>query len=91
MRKTYLQYRGQRKICCHIRVLKQALNDGLLLKKVRRVIKFSQRARLKPYIDMNTKKIMEANIEFEKKFFKLMINSVFGKTVENLRKHRLNQ
>ena len=39
---------------------------------------------------MNTKKIMEANIEFEKKFFKLMINSVFGKTVENLRKHRLN-
>ena len=39
---------------------------------------------------MNTKKIMEANIEFEKNFFKLMINSVFGKTVENLRKHRLN-
>ena len=37
---------------------------------------------------MNTKKIMEANIEFEKNFFKLMINSVFGKTMENLRKHR---
>ena len=72
----------------HIRALKQALNLRLILKKVRRVIKFNQRAWLKPYIDINTKKRMEAKNEFEKNSFKLMINSVFGKTMENFRKHR---
>ena len=38
----------------HIRNLKQALNHGLVLKKVHRVIKFNQNASLKPYFDMNT-------------------------------------
>ena len=71
----------------HIRALKQALNHGLTL-KVHRVIKFNQRAWLKLYIDMNTKLRIKANIEFEKNFFKLMINSVFGKSSENVRKHR---
>ena len=88
MRKTYFQYRRQKKYVVHIRALKQALNNGLILKKVQRVIKFNQRAWLKPYIDMNTKKRMEAKNEFEKNLFKLMINSVFRKTMENLRKHR---
>ena len=53
-----------------------------------RVIKFSQRTWLKLYIDTDTKKIMEAKNEFEKKFFKLMINSIFGKTMDILRRHR---
>ena len=72
----------------HIRLLKQALNHGIILKKVYRVIQFNQEPWLKPYIDMNTELRKQAKNHFEKDFFMLMNNSVFGKTIENVRKHR---
>ena len=72
----------------HISALKKALNHGLILKKVHRVIEFRQEAWMKPYIDMNTKLRADAKSDFEKDFFKLMNNSVFGKTMENVRNHR---
>ena len=71
----------------HIRVLKQALNHGLVLRKVHRVIQFNQEDWLKPYIDMNTKLRKEAENAFEKDFFKPMNNFVFRKAMENVRKH----
>ena len=72
----------------HIKVLKQALNHGLVLKKLPRVIQFNEKDWLKRYIDINTKLRKEAKNDFEKDLFKLMNNSLFGKSMENVRKHR---
>ena len=63
-------------------------NYGLILKKVYRVIQLNLEPRLKPYINMNAELRKQATNDFEKDFFKLMHSSVFGKTMENVRKHR---
>ena len=79
---------GKEKYVVHIKVLKQALNHGLVFKKVHRVIQLNQKDWLRAYIDMNTKLRKKAKNVFEKVFFKLMNNSVYEKTMENVGKHR---
>ena len=78
----------KKKYFVHINSLKQALNHGLKFKKIHRIIEFNSKAWLKPYIDMNTELRKLARNDFERDLFQLMNNSVFGKTMENIRKHR---
>ena len=87
-RKLVCNLYDQENYAVHIRALKQALMHSLKLKKFYKVVQFNLEVSLKPYIDMNIKLRKEAKNDFEKDFFKLMINAVFGKPMENVRKHR---
>ena len=81
---------GKKRHVIHIRALDEELflKHGLVLERIHKAIEFKQLAWMKEYIDFNTKLRTAATNDFEKDFYKLMNNSVFGKTMENIRKHR---
>ena len=82
-KKLVCDLHNKKKYVVHMKSLKQALNHGLKLKRVHRIIEFNQKAWLKSYINMNAELRKLA-----KYLFRLMNNAVFEKTMENIRKHR---
>ena len=88
VKKLVPNLRDKKGYVIHIRAFDQALTHGLILERIHRAIEFDQSAWMKTYIDFNTQLRTEATNDFEKDFFKLMNNAVFGKMMENIRKHR---
>ena len=86
--KLICSFLPKRHYVVHFKNLKQYLQEGMILKKVHGGIKFYQSPWMEPYIRKNTDLRKSASNAFEKDFFKLMNNSVFGKTIENIRKRQ---
>ena len=93
-----IKVNGVEKLICHFKTrknyvvhyqnLRQYLEMGMKITDVHRGISFYQSPWMEPYIRKNTELRKTASNNFEKDFFKLMNNSVFGKTIENIRKRQ---
>ena len=73
--------------CVHFKLLKYYLQQGMQLKKIHNVVQFTQKPFLRPYIEFNSRQRSLAQSKADKDFFKYKNNSLFGKTMEDVRKH----
>lgn len=86
-KKLLLNLHDKKNYVLHYRTLKFALASGMKLKKIHKVLQFKQSKWLKPYIDLNTIERTNATNDFDQNLFKLASNAIFGKSMENVRKH----
>ncbi|CAH3019785.1 unnamed protein product, partial [Porites evermanni] len=88
VKKLICHFKPRKNYLVHYRNLRQYLEMGMRITAVHRGISFYQSPWMEPYIRKNTELRKTAANSFEKDFFKLMNNSVFGKTIENIRKRQ---
>ena len=79
---------GKKKYVAHYTMLAQALDHGLELRKIHRVLEFKRKPWFRPYIEMNTKMREQSKNKFEENFYKLMNNSIYGKCLQEKRKEK---
>ena len=84
--KITAKFNEQNNYMIRYRNLQQCLELGMKLKKIHRILKLKQSDWMRPYIVFNIQERTITNNEADQNFFKLMNNSVYGKTMENLRK-----
>ena len=87
--KLLLTHHDKKNYAGHWRTIQLYVQLGAKITKIHRAVSFSQAPLFKSYVDFNTIKRSEATNDLDKNFFKLLNNSVYGKTVENLRR-RMN-
>ena len=88
-KKLICDWTDKKKYLIHYRILKFYVRHGMIVEKIHEIISFKQSRWLEKYISFNTQKRNKAKNDFEKDFFKLLVNAAFGKFLENVR-NRLN-
>ena len=88
-KKLICDWSDKKKYLIHYRMLKIYVRHGMIVEKIHEIISFKQSKWLESYISFNTQKRNKAKNEFQKDFFKLLVNAAFGKFLDNVR-NRLN-
>ena len=83
-KKLICDWTDEKKYLIHHRMLKFYVRHGMIVEKVHEIISFKQSKWLEKYISFNTQKRNRSKNDFEKEFFKLLVNAAFGKFLENV-------